>query len=254
MMELLSSPETWLSLFTLTLMEIILGIDNIVFISILVGKLPPDQRKSAWTTGLGLALFTRLALLMAITWVMRLTAPLFSVLGNEISGKDLILLGGGAFLVAKATWEIYDKLELEAHEAGGVGRGTFWLLIAQILVLDIVFSLDSVITAVGMAKHVPVMAAAMIIAVVFMLVFARKVGDFVDRHPSIKVLALAFLILIGVFLVAEGLGEHLSKGYIYTAMAFSLVVEMLNMRLRKKRQSPVVLHERYRESGGAAKP
>jgi predicted tellurium resistance membrane protein TerC len=235
MMELLASPETWVSLFTLTLMEIVLGIDNIVFISILVGKLPPAQRKTAWTTGLALALFTRLALLLAISWVMRLTAPLFAVAGNEISGKDLILLGGGAFLVAKATWEIYDKLELEHHDVTPAGRGTFWILIAQILLLDIVFSLDSVITAVGMAKHVPVMAAAMIIAVIFMLVFARKVGDFVDRHPSIKILALAFLILIGVMLVAEGLGEHISKGYIYSAMAFSLAVEMLNMRLRKKR-------------------
>jgi predicted tellurium resistance membrane protein TerC len=248
MMELLTSGEAWLSLLTLTLMEIVLGIDNIVFISILVGKLPPAQRKAAWTTGLSLALLTRLALLLAITWVMRLTAPLFSVLGKTFSGKDLILLGGGAFLVAKATWEIYDKLEAEhPHEAEArAAGGTFAFLIVQILLLDLVFSLDSVITAVGMARHIPVMVTAMVLAVGFMLVSARKVGDFVDRHPSIKMLALAFLILIGVVLVADGLGEHISKGYIYSAMAFSLAVEMLNMRFRKK-HAPVALHERYRE-------
>ena len=249
MIELLTSGEAWLSLLTLTLMEIVLGIDNIVFISILVGKLPPAQRKTAWTTGLSLALLTRLVLLLAITWVMRLTTPLFSVWGKEFSGKDLILLGGGAFLVAKATWEIYDKLEADhPHHAEGAraASGTFAFLIMQILLLDIVFSLDSVITAVGMARHIPVMVAAMVIAVGFMLVFARKVGDFVDRHPSIKMLALSFLILIGVVLVADGLGEHISKGYIYSAMAFSLVVEMLNMRFRKK-HVPVELHERYRQ-------
>ncbi|HEX5042374.1 MAG TPA: TerC family protein [Candidatus Polarisedimenticolaceae bacterium] len=248
MMELLTSGEAWLSLLTLTLMEIVLGVDNIVFISILVGKLPPAQRKAAWTTGLSLALLTRLALLLAITWVMRLTAPLFTVLGKTFSGKDLILLGGGAFLVAKATWEIYDKLEAEhPHEAGARSAGgTYAFLIVQILLLDLVFSLDSVITAVGMARHIPVMVTAMVLAVGFMLVFARKVGDFVDRHPSIKMLALAFLILIGVVLVADGLGEHISKGYIYSAMAFSLAVEMLNMRFRKK-HAPVELRERYRE-------
>jgi predicted tellurium resistance membrane protein TerC len=252
MIELFASPEAWVSLLTLTLMEIVLGIDNIVFISILVGKLPPPQRKRAWTIGLSLALGTRLALLLAITWVMRLTTPLFSVFSKSFSGKDLILIGGGAFLVAKATWEVYDKLEL-SHEAEGgraAGRASFAFLIGQILLLDLVFSLDSVITAVGMARHVPVMAAAMVIAVGFMLVFARKVGDFVDRHPSIKILALSFLILIGVVLVADGLGEHIRKGYIYSAMAFSLVVEMLNMRFRRKqRHEPVVLHERYREAG-----
>jgi predicted tellurium resistance membrane protein TerC len=249
MIELLTSGEAWLSLLTLTLMEIVLGIDNIVFISILVGKLPPKQRKTAWTTGLSLALITRLGLLLAITWVMRLTTPLFSIAGHAFSGKDLILLGGGAFLVAKATWEIYDKLEAD-HPHGAEGqraaRGTFAFLIFQILLLDIVFSLDSVITAVGMARHIPVMVAAMVIAMGFMLVFAGKVGQFVDRHPSIKMLGLAFLILIGVMLVADGLGEHISKGYIYSAMAFSLLVEMLNMRFRKK-HVPVELHERYRE-------
>jgi predicted tellurium resistance membrane protein TerC len=249
MIELLTSGEAWLSLLTLTLMEIVLGIDNIVFISILVAKLPPAQRKTAWTTGLSLALLTRLGLLLAITWVMRLKTPLFSLVGHTFSGKDLILLGGGAFLVAKATWEIYDKLEAD-HPRGAEGQraagGTFAFLIFQILLLDIVFSLDSVITAVGMARHIPVMVAAMVIAVGFMLVFAGKVGAFVDRHPSIKMLALAFLILIGVMLVADGLGEHISKGYIYSAMAFSLLVEMLNMRFRKK-HTPVELHERYRE-------
>ena len=249
MMELLTSGEAWLSLATLTLMEIVLGIDNIVFISILVGKLPPPQRKAAWRTGLSLALLTRLVLLLAITWVMRLTAPLFSVFGKTFSGKDLILLVGGAFLVAKATWEIYDKLEAEhPHETGArAAGGTFAFLIVQILILDLVFSLDSVITAVGMARHLPVMVTAMVLAVGFMLVFARKVGDFVDRHPSIKMLALSFLILIGVMLVADGLGEHISKGYIYMPMAFSLLVEMLNMRFRKK-HAPVELRERYRET------
>ena len=247
-METLFTTENLLALVTLTALEIVLGIDNIVFISILVGKLPPAQRKTAWTTGLSLALLTRLALLLAITWVMRLTAPLFSVLGKTFSGKDLILLGGGAFLVAKATWEIYDKLEAEhPHQTGArAAGGTFAFLILQILLLDIVFSLDSVITAVGMAKHVPVMVTAMVLAVGFMLVFAGKVGDFVDRHPSIKMLALSFLILIGVMLVADGLGEHISKGYIYMPMAFSLLVEMLNLRFRKK-HAPVELRERYRE-------
>ena len=248
MFDWMTGLEGWIALLTLTVLEIVLGIDNIVFISILVGKLPPAQRKTAWTTGLSLALLTRLALLLAITWVMRLTAPLFSVLGKTFSGKDLILLGGGAFLVAKATWEIYDKLEAEhPHQTGArAAGGTFAFLILQILLLDIVFSLDSVITAVGMAKHVPVMVTAMVLAVGFMLVFAGKVGDFVDRHPSIKMLALSFLILIGVMLVADGLGEHISKGYIYMPMAFSLLVEMLNMRLRKK-HAPVELRERYRQ-------
>jgi len=249
MMEAFTSGEAWLSLLTLTLMEIVLGIDNIVFISILVGKLPPAQRKTAWTTGLSLALLTRLALLLAITWVMRLTSPLFSLLGRTFSGKDLILVGGGAFLVAKATWEIYDKLEVEHGQGATASRatgGTFAFLIVQILLLDIVFSLDSVITAVGMARHLAVMVVAMVLAVGFMLVFAGRVGDFVERHPSIKMLALSFLILIGVMLVADGLGEHISKGYIYMPMAFSLLVEMLNMRLRKK-HAPVELRERYRE-------
>jgi predicted tellurium resistance membrane protein TerC len=248
-MDALLSVDALLGLATLTLMEIVLGIDNIVFISILVGKLPPAQRKTAWTTGLSLALLTRLALLLAITWVMRLTAPLFSVLGKTLSGKDLILLGGGAFLVAKATWEIYDKLEADHPHAPGAraAGGTFAFLIVQILLIDLVFSLDSVITAVGMARHLPVMVTAMVLAVGFMLVFARKVGDFVERHPSIKMLALSFLILIGVMLVADGLGEHISKGYIYMPMAFSLLVEMLNMRFRKK-HAPVELRERYRES------
>lgn len=247
-MDILSQPETWVSLLTLTLMEIVLGIDNIVFISILVAKLPRGEQKRAWTVGLSLALLMRLGLLLAITWVMRLTTPLLSVLGKSFSGRDLILLGGGLFLLAKSTLEIYEKLEV-GHEHEGEGarpRGTsFSFILVQILLLDIVFSLDSVITAVGMARHVAVMATAMVVAVLFMLVFARKVGDFVNRHPSIKVLALSFLILIGVMLVMEGWGEHLSRGYVYFAMAFSLGVELLNMRVRQKHAAPVVLHHRF---------
>jgi predicted tellurium resistance membrane protein TerC len=244
-LELLSEPQTYISLLTLTLMEIVLGIDNIIFISILTGKLPPEQQPAARNLGLSLALFFRLALLFALSWVMGLTAPLFSVFGEAFSGRELILLGGGLFLVAKATHEIHDKLEVaHAPRKQRGGAGAFGLILAQILALDIVFSLDSVITAVGMARHVFVMVTAMIIAVGVMLVFARAIGDFVNKHPSMKILALSFLLLIGVMLVAEGMGQHVGKGYIYFAMAFSLGVELLNMRLRKK-SAPVVLHGKF---------
>jgi predicted tellurium resistance membrane protein TerC len=233
-----AEPQTWLSLLTLTLMEIVLGIDNIVFISILAGKLPKDRQAAARTLGLSLALGMRLGLLLAISWVMGLTEPLFSAFGKALSGRDLILLGGGLFLVAKATHEIYEKLEVEpdavlAGKAGGARM--FGLIILQILLLDIVFSLDSVITAVGMAQHLSVMVIAMVLAVGFMLVFAGRIGSFVNDHPSMKILALSFLLLIGVMLVAEGTGKHIGKGYIYFAMAFSLGVELLNMRFRKKK-------------------
>ena len=256
MLELFTRPETWISLVTLAAMEIVLGIDNIVFLTILAGRLPAAEQPSARRLGLVFALATRLGLLFAITWVMGLTRPLFSVLGHAISGRDLILLGGGLFLMAKATFEIHDKLEVthEEREAAPKGRGVFWLVIAQIAVLDIVFSLDSVITAVGMAQHLPVMVAAMILAVGVMLVFAGPVGDFVERHPTMKMLALSFLILIGVMLVAEGLGRHIEKGYIYFAMAFSLLVELLNMRVRKARSAPVRLHHRFEGEGGAPPP
>ena len=247
-LEVLTQPEIYVSLLTLTAMEIVLGIDNVVFISILAGKLPPEQQPTVRRLGLALALVLRLALLFAISWVMSLTAPLFSVLDKAFSGRDLILLGGGLFLVGKATHEIHDKLEV-AHEerSRSSGASAFWFILAQILVLDVVFSLDSVITAVGMAQHVPVMVVAMIISVVVMLAFAGRIGDFVNRHPSMKILALSFLMLIGVMLIADGMGQHIGKGYIYFAMAFSLGVELINMRLRKK-VAPVVLHHRFEQA------
>ena len=248
-LELLTQPETYLSLLTLTAMEIVLGIDNVVFISILVGKLPQARQQSARRLGLSLALILRLGLLFAITWVMGLTAPLFSVLGKSFSGRDLILLLGGLFLVAKATHEIHEKLEVAGHEGRprASGRAAFGLILLQILALDIVFSLDSVITAVGMAQHVPVMVVAMVISVGVMLAFAGRIGDFVERHPSMKMLALSFLLLIGVMLIADGMGQHIGKGYIYFAMAFSLGVEILNMRMRG-RTAPVTLHNRFEQT------
>jgi predicted tellurium resistance membrane protein TerC len=231
--ELLAQPETWISLATLTAMEVVLGIDNVVFLTILTGRLPATQQPSARRLGLALALVTRLGLLFAISWVMGLTAPFGTVLGRSISGRDLILMGGGLFLIGKATFEIHDKLETSGHAPAPAGRGDYWLVIAQVAVLDIVFSLDSVITAVGMARHLAVMVAAMLVAVGVMMAFAGAVGQFVERHPTMKMLALSFLILIGVMLVVEGLGQHIDKGYIYFAMAFSLAVELLNLRLRK---------------------
>jgi predicted tellurium resistance membrane protein TerC len=246
MLELFTRLDTWIALATLAAMEIVLGIDNIVFLTILAGRLPQAEQPRARRLGLAFALLTRLALLFAITWVMGLTRELFSVLGRPVSGRDLILLGGGLFLIGKATFEIHDKLEVQ-HEAAPrppSGSSAFWFVIAQIAVLDIVFSLDSVITAVGMAQHLPVMVAAMIVAVGVMLVFAGPVGDFVERHPTMKMLALAFLILIGVMLVSEAFGKHIEKGYVYFAMAFSLLVELLNMRVRRARAAPVHLHGR----------
>ncbi len=233
MIELLAQPETWISLATLSAMEVVLGIDNVVFLTILTGRLPAAQQPSARKLGLALALVTRLGLLFAISWVMGLTAPFVTVLGRAISGRDLILMGGGLFLLGKATFEIHDKLETSGHAPAPAGRGDYWLVIAQVAVLDIVFSLDSVITAVGMARHLSVMVAAMLVAVGVMMAFAGAVGQFVERHPTMKMLALSFLILIGVMLVMEGLGQHIDKGYIYFAMAFSLAVELLNLRLRK---------------------
>ena len=243
-MEQLLVADVWIALITLTAMEIVLGIDNIVFITILVGRVPKAQRAFARRLGIGLALVTRLGLLFALSWVMRLTDPLFTVLGEELSGRDLILLGGGMFLLFKATLEIHHKLEGEEDsEKEGKGRSVIGI-VAQIAVIDIVFSLDSVITAVGMADQLWVMIVAMIIAVGVMLVFATRIGNFVERHPSVKMLALSFLILIGVLLVAEGLGQHINKGYIYFAMGFSLLVELLNLRRAanavKLRQTPPV--------------
>ncbi|MBP9112319.1 MAG: TerC family protein [Polyangiaceae bacterium] len=235
MIELLSNPETYVSLLTLTAMEVVLGIDNIVFISILAGKLPQEEQPSARRIGLLLALVLRIGLLFAISWVMGLTVPLFSVAGHGFAGRNLILLTGGLFLIGKATHEIHDKFEAtDDVKAAAPSRGAFWAIIAQIIVLDAVFSIDSVITAVGMVDEISIMVVATLISVGVMLAFAAPIGNFVQRHPSMKVLALSFLILIGVLLVAEGMGQHIAKGYVYFAMAFSLVVELLNMRLRTK--------------------
>ena len=228
----ISDPQAWIALLTLLALEVVLGIDNIVFISILAGKLPENQRQRAIYTGLILAMVTRVALLFSISWLVGLTAPLFSVFGLEISGRDLILLIGGLFLIYKAVTEIHDKLEgEEGHESGRVAA-SFGAIIAQILLLDIVFSLDSVITAVGMADDIAVMVIAVIIAIVIMLIFANPIVKFVEQHPTVKMLALSFLILIGVSLVAEGLGQHIPKGYIYFSMAFAVIVEFLNLRMR----------------------
>ena len=248
MLDVWTQPSTWLSLLSLAAMEIVLGIDNIVFISLLTGRLPPQRQAMARRLGLAVALIARLTLLATLSWVMRLTEPLFTVAGNAMTGRSLILLLGGLFLVGKATQEIYDRLEGGTTEAGSQEEQASlrWVLL-QILILDMVFSIDSVITAVGMAQHISVMAAAIILAVIAMLAFARPIGDFVNHRPSMKILALAFLLLIGVFLVLDGLGQHVDKAYIYFAMAFSLGVELLNMRLRKKHQ-PVPLHHRYEQT------
>jgi predicted tellurium resistance membrane protein TerC len=235
MLDAFLTADGLLALLTLTAMEIVLGIDNVVFLAILVARLPASQQAFARRLGLTLALGIRILLLLAISWIMGLTTPLFTV-GQDVSGRDLILLGGGLFLMAKATWEIYDKVEAEHEEAArGRARGVFLLVLIQILLIDNVFSLDSVITAVGMADSIAIMVVAMVLSMLVMLLSAGTVSEFVNRHPSVKILALAFLLLIGVMLVAEGLGTHVEKGYIYFAMAFSLVVEMLNLRYRKKR-------------------
>jgi predicted tellurium resistance membrane protein TerC len=239
-----SSAEGWIALATLTVLEIVLGIDNIVFISILAGKLRAEDRARARKIGLSLAMFIRLALLWSITWVMGLTTPWFVVLGNEISGRDVILLVGGLFLIAKSTHEIHEKLEGEEGHGSAKAAASFVGIIIQILLLDIVFSLDSVITAVGMAEHLAVMMLAVVIAVVVMLFSAGAISDFVDRHPTVKMLALSFLLLIGVSLIGEGLDQHIPKGYIYFAMGFSIFVEMINLRVRA-RVKPVHLHSSY---------
>jgi predicted tellurium resistance membrane protein TerC len=243
----MSTAEGWIALLTLTVLEIVLGIDNIVFISILAGKLRPEERDKARRLGLSLAMFIRIALLLSITWVMGLTATLFTVTSQEISGRDLILILGGLFLIAKSTHEIHDKLEGEEGHASAKVAASFGGVIVQILLLDIVFSLDSVITAVGMVEHVMVMIIAVIIAVGVMLLSARAISEFVDRHPTVKMLALSFLLLIGVSLIGEGLDQHIPKGYIYFAMGFSIFVEMINLRVRAKSE-PVQLHRPYTES------
>ena len=236
MLELISNPDAWIALATLTLLEIVLGIDNIVFIAILASRLPVEKQAIAYRLGLLGAMVTRVALLMTINWVMQLTDPLFEVLDHSFSGRNLILLGGGLFLIAKSTQEMYEKVEGEPEEDIQGWFSGLPGVVAQIMVLDIIFSLDSVITAVGMAEHIEVMVAAVVIAIGVMLLFAKQIGDFVNRYPSMKILALAFLLLIGVLLTAEGLGQHINKGYIYFAMAFALIVELLNIRFRAKQE------------------
>ena len=245
-MEWLASPDAWAALTTLTLLEIVLGIDNIVFISILVGRLPEARRQRARIIGLALAMGMRIALLLLITWIMRLEMTLFSVLSIDVSGRDLILLGGGLFLIAKATLEIHESLEGEDEDQGNAARVGFMATIVQIGVIDIVFSLDSVITAVGMAEDIVVMVIAIVLAVGVMMFSAKAIGDFVDDHPTVKMLALSFLVLIGVALIGEGIDLHIPKGYIYFAMAFSVTVEMLNLAVRSRRV-PVALHKRVVE-------
>ena len=252
-MDQIFTADVLIGFVTLLVMEIVLGIDNVVFISILAGKLPADQQQRARRTGLLLALVTRIGLLFAISWVVGLTTPLFTVVGQSISGRDLILLGGGLFLIAKATSEIHDRLEGETGHASASVAPSFGAVIVQILILDVVFSLDSVITAVGMVDQIGVMIAAVVIAVGVMLFAAEGISKFVNEHPTVKMLALSFLMLIGLMLVVEGLHQHIPKGYIYFAIAFSVFVEYLNLRARSKKtgQPPVELHQPYATASGA---
>ncbi|HET9550576.1 MAG TPA: TerC family protein [Candidatus Binatia bacterium] len=245
-MDWMTNPEAWIAFATLLALEIVLGIDNVVFISILAGKLPVNQQAKARYVGLALAMVTRIILLLSISWMVRLTAPLFTVFSMEISGRDLILIVGGLFLIGKSTHEIHQKLEGERGQASARVAPTFTGVIVQILLLDVVFSLDSVITAVGMVNQVGIMVAAVMVAVIVMIGFAGAIGRFVERHPTVKMLALSFLLLIGMTLMAEGFDQHISKGYIYSAMAFSVFVEVLNLRA-KKASEPVKLHESYSE-------
>jgi predicted tellurium resistance membrane protein TerC len=244
-MSWFTSPELWIALLTLTLLEIVLGIDNIVFLSIITGKLPPAQQPRARRIGLSLAMLLRIGLLATLAWIIRLTAPLFTVLGRGISGRDLILLAGGLFLIAKSTREIHERLEGDEHRGKARPPASFRSVVGQLVLLDLVFSLDSVITAVGMARHLGVMIAAVVIAVGVMMLSAGAISDFVHRHPTIKMLALSFLLLIGVSLIADGLGQHFSKGYIYFAMGFSVFVEMLNLRMRERRE-PLHLRDAFK--------
>lgn len=244
-MELLLDPNAWMAFLTLTALELVLGIDNVIFISILVDKLPQEHRERARKIGLFLAMFMRIALLLVLSWLVGLTAPLFSVLSQEVSGRDLILISGGLVLIWKSTGEIHQLLEGQHGEASSTVPATFSAVIVQIIIIDMVFSLDSIITAVGMVDEVAVMIAAVIVSVALMMVFASSLGRFVSNHPTVKMLALSFLFAIGTMLVADGFGHHVPKGYIYFAMAFSVGVEMLNLRMRKRAKQPVQLREAY---------
>ena len=248
-MELLADPQIWIAFLTLTALELVLGIDNIIFISILCDRLPPETREKARRLGLSMAMGMRIGLLFLLSWIVGLTAPLFSVAGMEISGRDLILIGGGLFLLWKSTTEIHHLLEGEDGHAEVKGEVTFASVIAQIAVIDMVFSLDSIITAVGMVDEIAVMIAAVIVSVALMMVFAKQIGDFVSRHPSIKMLALSFLVVVGLVLIVDGFDHDVPTGYIYFGMAFSLCVELLNIRARKKRSAatPVQLHSPYKD-------
>jgi predicted tellurium resistance membrane protein TerC len=254
MMELLSDPQIWIAFATLTALELVLGIDNIIFISILVDRLPGAQRELARRLGLFMAMFMRIGLLLVLSWLVGLTQPLFDVQGKSISGRDLILIGGGLFLLWKSVSEIHQLLEGEEGETAGAVRATFAAVILQIMVIDIVFSLDSIITAVGMVDEIAVMVAAVIVSVALMMAFASPIGRFVSAHPTLKILALSFLVVIGVVLIAEGLGHHVPKGYVYFAMAFSVAVEMLNIRMRRRAARPVHLHEPYGRGDGDRDP
>lgn len=244
-MDWLTQPETWIAFVTLVVLELVLGVDNVIFISILAGKLPPEQQQRARTTGIALAVITRILLLLSLSWIISLTQPLFTVLDLEISGRDLVLLAGGVFLIWKATREIHDKLEGEEGQASARVQASFWNVIIQIMLLDIVFSLDSVITAVGMVDELSIMIAAVIIAALTMIFVSTPLGEFVEKHPTIKMLALSFLLLIGFTLIVEGFHLHIPKGYIYFAMGFSVLVEMLNLRLRRVTEAPVNLRDAY---------
>jgi len=245
MLELLSDPQVWIAFATLTMLELVLGIDNIIFISILVDRLPPGQRDLARRLGLVGAMFMRIGLLLVLAWVIGLTAPLFAVLGEEISGRDLILIGGGLFLLWKSVHEIHQLMEGVEGDRSAGAAASFGAILGQIMAIDLVFSLDSIITAVGMVKQVEIMVAAVVASVVLMMVFAGAIGRFVSAHPTIKMLALAFLVVVGVVLIAAGFDHEVPKGYVYFAMAFAVAVEMLNIRMRKRAAQPVHLHQRY---------
>ncbi len=248
MIELLADPQIWIAFATLTALELVLGIDNIIFIAILVDKLPAEKREFARKLGLFIAMFMRIALLLILSWIIGMTAPLFTVFQQEISGRDLVLIAGGLFLLWKSVGEIHQSLEGEEGHASGAVKSTMAAVIVQIMLIDLVFSLDSIITAVGMVEQVEVMIAAVVVSVGLMMLFAGPIGRFVSAHPTIKMLALSFLVVVAVVLIAEGFGHHVPKGYIYSAMAFSVVVEMLNIKMRRRAAKPVHLHNPYQQA------